>query len=498
VPAVTVRTPFERALGWGAASFVLVAVIGVAGSVVVARLYGIATIGAFALALAPCGLMGVVASAREQVALVGELAGAPAATPRVRSLFVAAFAFSTVVSAAVGAIVMLATWALLAGPIGRPDLIAPAAVLLAGHVLVTNAGTNVDSLLIAFRVSRGLCVVRVAQEASYVALAVAGALTDLAVWALVAAMVGSRCLGLVLRVPLVRPVLGRRPAFAELCAGVAELPGLVRFGLRVTPGAVADGLASSAGTWLVGLVAPVAAVGAYSRAWGLAFRFRELCARIGEVLFPVLAEHRAWGRQSAFDATLTRTMRWALAGMLLPAAVGAGAADGIMRLFGSGFEAGAGALAVALVVPPLAAVSEAFGHALTACGRPLVPTGAAIGRTLVAIVTGYVLLRQVGIAGVPLGLALGYLAGIPPLALAVRRHVGTPPSRWIPGRVAATVAAACLAGFTASRQAEHLLAGASGTAAALVVGTAAYLAVVLAAELLARRAVGESALEAAR
>ena len=298
------RTPFERALGWGTASFGLVAVIGVAGSIVVARLYGVSTIGAFALALAPCGLMSVVSSMREQVALVGELAAAPAGAPRVRALFAAVLVLSTAIGLVVGTAVLAGAWALLSGPIGRPDLVAPAAVLLAGHIILTNVGANLDAVLTAFRVSRGLCVVRVGQEAAYVGLAIAGMLVVGGIWALVAAMILSRAVGIALRLPLIMPLLGRRPTTADLRAGVGDLPTLLRFGIRVTPGAIADGIASSAGTWLVGLVAPIAAVGAYSRAWGLAFRFRELCARIGEVLFPVLAEHRANGHSRAFDADL--------------------------------------------------------------------------------------------------------------------------------------------------------------------------------------------------
>ena len=492
------RTSFERALGWGTVSFLLVAIVGVAGSILVARLYGIAVIGAFALALAPCGLMSVVSSMREQVALVGELAAPPAGSPRVRALFTAVLALSTVISVVVGSVVLALAWALLSGPIGRPDLVAPAAVLLAGHVVVTNVGANLDALLTAFRVSRGLCLVRVVQEASYVALAIGGVFAGGTVWALVVAMVVSRAVGVALRLPLAVPLLGRRPTFADLREGVSELPALIRFGIRVTPGAIADGVAVSAGTWLVGLIAPVAAVGAYSRAWGLAFRFRELCARIGEVLFPVLAEHRAKDRSKAFDVDLLRTIRWALAGMLLPAAVGAGAADGIMRIFGAGFEAGADALAFALLVPPIAAVSESLGHALNALGRPLVPTKIAIGRTVAAVGGGYILVGQIGIAGAPLALALAYLGGLLPLAWALRGHIAVPVHEWLPARLRVTLAAAATAGFFAARATEQLLVGASGTAAALAIGALAYLSVVATAELFARRQPVPSRLGAVR
>ena len=495
---MTVRTPFARALGWGTTSFVLVAVVGVAGSVVVARLYGVNAIGAFALALAPCGLMSVVSSMREQVALVGELAAAPPGSPRVRRLFAAVLVLSTAISVVIGSVVGLIAWALLAGPIGRPDLVGPAAALLAGHVVVTNVGANLDALLAAFRVSRGLCLVRVTQESAYVALAVGGVAAGGGVWALVVAMIASRAVGVVVRLPLVVPLLGGRPTGVDLHAGVRELPALVRFGVRVTPGAIADGIAASAGTWLVGLVAPLAAVGAYSRAWGLAFRFRELSTRFGEVLFPVLVEHREAGRSAAFDATLIRTLRLALVGMLLPAAVGAGAADGIMRVFGPGFEAGSTALAFALIVAPIAAVSESLGHALNAVGRPLVPTTVAICRMVAAVGGGYLLVRHVGLAGAPLGLAGAYLAGLPALAQSLRGHVSVPAREWIPARVGLTMTAACAAGFIVARAAEHQLVGVAGTGAALACGALVYVGVLAAGERLPQRQGGHGSLGTAR
>ena len=327
-------------------------------------------------------------------------------------------------------------------------------------------------------------------------LAIVGVFAVGGIWALVAAMILSRAVGVTLRLPLVAPILGRRPTTGDLRAGVGDLPALLRFGIRVTPGAIADGIASSAGTWLVGLLAPVAAVGAYSRAWGLGFRFRELCARVGEVLFPVLAEHRTNGRAGAFDAALLRTMRWALAGMLLPAAVGAGAADGIMRMFGPGFESGAGALAFALLVPPIAAVSESLGHALNALDRPLVPTSVAIGRMAAAIGGGYLLVRQIGIAGAPLALALAYLASLPLLARSLRGHIGVPASEWLPARVTVGVAAACAGGFISARVTERLLVGVPGTAVALAAGFVAYVGVLGAADRLARHAPVRDALGA--
>ena len=42
---------------------------------------------------------------------------------------------------------------------------------------------------------------------------------------------------------------------------------LIRFGLKIAPGALADGASNESGTWLVALYDPIAVVGAFGRAY---------------------------------------------------------------------------------------------------------------------------------------------------------------------------------------------------------------------------------------
>ena len=52
----------------------------------------------------------------------------------------------------------------------------------------------------------------------------------------------------------------------ELREGLARLPGVLRFGIRMTPGPIADGIAAQAGVWVLGAMTSVSAVGGFNRA----------------------------------------------------------------------------------------------------------------------------------------------------------------------------------------------------------------------------------------
>ena len=54
-----------------------------------------------------------------------------------------------------------------------------------------------------------------------------------------------------------------RLSFGEYRAGLRVLPELLRFGLKATPGQLAQGISQQGGVWAIGTVAPVATVGAY-------------------------------------------------------------------------------------------------------------------------------------------------------------------------------------------------------------------------------------------
>src|SRR5262249_47487313 len=82
----------------------------------------------------------------------------------------------------------------------------------------------------------------------------------------VAAAIGASALSLVHRFFAARHFVAPRLSRDEYRLGLRELPGLLRFGLKATPGQIATGISQQGGIWAIGVVAPVAVVGAYRRA----------------------------------------------------------------------------------------------------------------------------------------------------------------------------------------------------------------------------------------
>ncbi len=120
---------------------------------------------------------------------------------------------------------------------------------------------------------------------------------------------------------------------AELRAGLQTLPDILRFGIRVMPGSLADGASAEAGTWILGLFSTVAAVGAWNVAWTMGKRTLDLNIRLAEMLFPTLVQRWADDDRHGFQRALTDSTRYVVTVMLLPAAVAGGAADGVMQVF---------------------------------------------------------------------------------------------------------------------------------------------------------------------
>ena len=334
----TERGSYRESLAYGALSFVAIAVLSLASAIVSARLYGIETIGEFALAYAPTAAVAFLSNVGQQPALVRLIAVLPARGDRVSGVFLAALGFSSALTAVVAAMIAAATLVMLPGPIGQPDLVAPALVSLLGYVIVTNPCWNLDMALASFRAGRSLFWVRLHQAAVYLVLVVGLYPLLPSVWGLLAALLGSWATSLVHRGLASRRWLRFRVSGATFSEGLRTLPQLIRFGIKVTPGVLAEGTANQAGTWILGVVASVASVGAWNRALMVGQRLLEVRHRIAEVLLPTLVERRQASDGPGYDLALIDSLRYATVALMLPAAVLSGAAHSIMDLFGAGFS----------------------------------------------------------------------------------------------------------------------------------------------------------------
>ena len=472
------RSSLRRGMGFAATSFVANAFVQLLSSVLTARLYGVETIGEYALVTAPWLTLVLFSNVSEQMALVRELSVLPARDARVGRYFFPVLALSTGLTVSVGTIITVLSVAALRGPIDEPDLVAPAIAVLVGYVVLENVSWNLDSVFSAFRAGKELLVVRLTQVVSFLVLAVGFRSVSETVWSLAIATLISFALAFVVRLALVRRFLTWVPR-GEIRAGFGELPRLLKFSLQLVPGAIANGLSSQAATWILGSITNVRTVGAYSRAANVAMRIQEAGFRASEMVFPAMVEHAHAGNDDGIRDDLRLSIRtWGLPLFLL-VAVGAGVAEGALQVFGEGFDRAANAFALLLLAYTLSVVSLLCGDVFLAQGRPTLATMLVVVRSAVMIglmVPGAAWYGATGAAG---ALAAGFGVDVLVRLLIVRRTVfgGHLES------IARTGIAILVGGGTAfalSRALDASLDKPWGTILGGLVGTAVYGALVLA------------------
>jgi len=475
---MTDRPSLRSGLSFGALSFGASAAVAVVSSIVTARLYGVDVIGEFALVAAPAGIIWFLSNAGEQTASVRLLVDLPNRHPRVTGIFVAVFGFSMVLTVTVGALVLGAAYLLLDGPIDRPDLFAPTAVNTLGCVFVSNPAWNLETPFKAFMAGRELLWIRLLQALTFIAIAVALSFGRADVWALVIATIGSWGLSLGHRILVIRPFVDLRPQAHEVRAGVALLPEILSYGVRIVPGMLSNGVSYEVGIWVLGLKASVASVGAYSRAWSVIKRFAEVNWRISEMLFPALITRRKNGDEVGFARAALDTMRYVLLLALLPAAIGGGGAETIMSVFGPGFTRGSDALAILVLVPPLSLLQTAQATVLLSTDRPTATSVAGVSQMILTVAATFLFTDWLGISGPAVALVAGFALALALQGLMIHGTFSVPLRAMFPLSHAAGAVLAYAAGFGAARLASDTIDGLlPALAGVFAFGTIAYVAV---------------------
>ncbi len=478
---------YRHGFAFGVLSFLSVAVVTFLSTIVTARIYGVRVIGQFALAAAPAAALWVLSTAKEQAALVKEITALEPRHPRVSELFAAVFTFSSLLTCTMALLAAPITWLVLSGPLHHPDLVTPALVLLAAYALITNTAWNLDSVFSAFVAGRQLFWVRLHEAVSFLVFAVlaSAVLSDL--WGLILATILSSLTSLAHRIVLVRAFARLRLSVAEYRNGLKALPGLLRFGLKITPGGVAQGVSQQAGIWAIAAVSPVSLVGAYSRAEQIPNKLQQVNMRVVEVLYPTLVGRRASDDGEGFDRALVDSIRYAMIGMLLIAAVCGGAARSLLELFGPGFARATPALVLLLLFPVAAAVTTTQTQALWAVERPGLTSTIQLTRLAVTIALTLLLTPALGITGPALALLCGFLLVGICNTLALRAHLHRPARHTWPHRERLALPACYLAGFAGAHLVQWLLPSTGGLLLALGAGSFCYVAALLAAGAVNRR-----------
>jgi O-antigen/teichoic acid export membrane protein len=299
------------------------------------------------------------------------------------------------------------------------------------------------------------------------------------VWGLVVAMLGAWASSLLHRTVVLRRFVRGRVGRDEIASGFRALPEMIRFGMKIAPGSFAEGISYQSGTWALGIAGSVPDVGAYNRAWMLGSRLVDLKNRITEMLFPTLVERRAQGDAVGYDRALLDSLRYAAAGMLLLVSVAGGAAHGVMALFGPGFDRAADALAIVLLFPVLATLADMQFGALWAANRPLSSTAVAVSRMIVVVALSAVLVGPLGINGVAIALASGYVVGLVAASRLTRTELSAPVRELFPARAFAALPLAYAAGFIAARASYSAVDELWMLPAAGALGAVAYLVTLL-------------------
>ncbi|HET9153553.1 MAG TPA: lipopolysaccharide biosynthesis protein [Solirubrobacterales bacterium] len=468
------RASYRAGFFFGSLSFLGTTVLGLVSTIVTARIYGVAVIGEFTLASAPAAILFVLSTVKEQQAMIKEITGLPPRHPRVTQLFAAVFTFSWALTIAVACLDVVVCWFAFHGPLHRPELFAPAAVCVLIYVVLTNTGWNIDSILSAFVAGREIFWVRMCEVSSFIFIAAAIGLSWRSVWGLVIATAGGALCSLVLRVVVVRRFVRAGLGWSDYREGLRFLPRLLPFGLRATPGQMAQGISQQAGIWAMGMVASTALVGAYSRAMSIPQRLQQASLRVTEVLYPTLVSRHTGGDGHGFDRALVDSIRYEVIGMVLLAATLGGAAHSVLDVFGPGFDRAAPALALLMLYPALASIAVAQIQGLWAVDRPGMTSVISVSRMIVTIALLVVLTPAMGVVGPAIALLGGYVWGTIFAGFVLRPYLTQRlRSTWpVRERLALTIAYA--AGFAAAHGVEQLLPTLAGALAALAAGAAVY------------------------
>jgi O-antigen/teichoic acid export membrane protein len=368
-------------------------VLGVASALVVSRLYGPVVLGQFTLAYAAVALVSQLSSISERAALVRVLALKEPRSEDGSGLALATFAMSVAITIAVAAVVAVGSTLFLSHAADQPTVVGPMLALVAGYVVFDNTAWNLEGVLSAHRAAGALVAGRLVYSVVLFACSVLFAMVDRGVWALAAASLVASVAAVASRVHDVRPYLAFRVPRAAFVEGVRQLPDIARFGLRVLPGSLAHGLTNQVSTWVMGAIAPIATVGAFARAQSITVRLSDVNYRLASVLYPSFVREADRGHERAFVAIVVRTLRTTFAPFLVATCAAAGASHTILLLFGEGFVAAQGALALLLLAGAAALGDMIVGEALTAKGRPhLASIGSVAG--MVVVVAGVVPLTK--------------------------------------------------------------------------------------------------------
>ena len=422
--------------------------IGVVSALVISRIYGATILGGYALAYLAVALLPYLTSLCEQPALVRLLAVEPERGERGSGLVLATMTLSFTLTILISPLVAAGCALYLVHAAHLPNAVAPMVCLVIGYMALDKLSANLDGVLSAYRAAGRLAVANVLASGVMAAAATVLALTGKSLWSLTIASLTASAVALAFRLWAVRRYLRWRVGGEYYRSGLRELPGMVRFGIQILPGSLAQGLTVQSALWVLGATVPVSVVGAFSRAQSITVRIGDLNYRLAAVIYPSLVRRAQIddGGKSLVADVMTSLGR-TFAPLLLILCGAAGASRTILLLFGEDFLSATDSLAILFVATGISTAAMIFGEALTALNRPrLASLGLVLG--LVATLAPLIhMTRAYGATGASIAVLCGTLVSTAFLFGALVRAT---PGQWGKHRVvmrASALAVFCLLAY---------------------------------------------------
>jgi O-antigen/teichoic acid export membrane protein len=426
---------------------VITFVLGLASAIITSRLFGTVLLGQFTLVFTPVILVIQFSTVSEQLGLIQELTRHRPRSREGSGVFLVTFALSNVLTVIAAGLVLLAA-RIYFNHTDHGDLFAPAVVMVLSYVFIDNLAWNLDSLFSAHRAVEIQFVARVAQTTAVLVITPLMALVGRSVWELVFATIAASGVGLVVRLARVSRYTLLLPGQADIAYGRSKLGGIVRFGLSALPATASLVIASQSTVWILGAVATTATVGAWGRAMNLAGKLNEVPFRVAQVYYPSQLRHAEADDHAAILATLGETLRLSFVPLVALATTSAGAAAGVMAVFGKGFGEASGAMSILLIAALVFFLDVLIGTTLTAMGHPGVVSVASVGAMVVTLALVWPLSDSHGATGAALAVGIGQLVSLLWKSHALHRRLKVHVPLVDHARPVAAVLCAALVAFT--------------------------------------------------
>ncbi len=395
-----VAARFGRATIFSLATTASGAILGLAGTVLMARMLGATILGQLAILTLLIQGFNMVSSLGEQSGFYYEMARRERGSREAGALLWATGIFSGAITLLLAIPFMMVARYVLLHVYHHPELVAPLGILLVVYLVFGNFAGLFDFVIQGLLVQQYQFLVTVATGLfAIVVTVVLPHVYGQSLLAGVAITSSVSVAAVVTRIVVVSKLLPLWPTPKELAAAFRALPGMLSYGMRSVPNNASNLLLEYADTAVLAALVPISSVGAYGRAYTLFSRLTNVTSSVSRTLYPTVIKLHAHGDRDGIIRVVRRTFRY-LSAVVFPVACGTAAlSPAIMRLFGSGFAVAAPALTYLSIGLVFNVVSMFNGAVTGGMGTPGRVAACIAGGGIVNLLLNLLLDPRLGLVG---------------------------------------------------------------------------------------------------